>query len=77
MEEIDSKYVQGFNYGYLLVKFRSDLLINTVAIKQDNPFFKGMVDGRETFLRAQAQTRLNEIQKLKDPGHLDREHREP
>jgi hypothetical protein len=48
MEE--QQYINGFNRGYLIAKHEPDLAAKlTNTINQQNPFFSGMMDGKEQY----------------------------
>ena len=74
MEKIVSeKYIKGFNQSYLITKYRPKLIEMLLKNVKDNDFFKGMQDGRKTYIQeknkskslSKSNSRLQELERLR------------
>ena len=72
-EQIDKKYIKGVNHGYLLTKYRSDLLNQILVTANKDIYIDGLIDGKKSFELTQSRSRLKEIENLRSNKNLDLE----
>ncbi len=59
------KYTRGFNDGYLLNKFKPNLLSKIITTSTSNDYLQGLKDAERTFKKEKLKTRTQELNNLK------------
>lgn len=71
MENLE-QYKKGFNQGYLLKKYYSQLMDSIYkAISLDTDYFRGLKSGKEQVEKELTQSRLSEIENIKRDSNKD------
>ena len=65
MEKENSKYIKGFNYAYLLEKYKPELIKSIATTKSKNEYIQGLKDPKDTFEQRKIKSRFQEIEKLR------------
>jgi len=60
-EKIHPKYLKGFNQGYLLAKYKPQLMEQLTQNTHENEFIKGLKGGRQAFNKEKILNRLEEL----------------
>lgn len=71
-QEINKKYVKGFNHAYLLAKHKPQIIESIVKTKTQNEYIQGLKDGKGAFEQEKIKSRFQEMEKLhsqKDKSH--------
>lgn len=61
----NEKYIKGFNDGYLLKKYKPQLLENILNITSTNDYIQGLKDGERAHSHKKLRSREQEINKIK------------
>jgi hypothetical protein len=70
----ETKYIQGFNNGYILAGHKPDLVETlSTSIGTANEYVEGLKDGKEQLKFEKTTENLNELEILRNM-HQDREH---
>lgn len=73
MEITDTKrYIKGVNHAYLLAEYQPQLLDNLLKTESRNDYFIGLQDGKRLYEQEQSQSRLNELNTIRDKKSKDR-----
>ena len=72
-EKENTKYIKGFNHAYLLAKYKPELIKSLTNIKNQNAYFQGLKDGKDTFEQRKVKSRFQEIEKLRSRKERNRD----
>ena len=65
MSSKDDMYTKGFNHGYVLAEYRSELLQSIVDSHGKATYLQGVEDGKQEYERERTRAREAELEKLK------------
>lgn len=69
----ETKFIRGFNHGYLVAKYKPKLIKNIPFVKEySSPYFSGFRLGKEQFNYEKDQIILTELSKLRNRDKDDR-----
>ena len=60
----NNRYINGFNHGYLLAKYKPILLKGLFSAKSTNEYFLGILEGKQEFEQSRIKSRSQELNKL-------------
>lgn len=67
MSDSEALYVQGFNSGYLIAKYRPELSAKLVKnVSSPNSFYEGLLSGSKEYALENTRTQLSDIARLRD-----------
>ncbi|WKD85248.1 hypothetical protein KCTC32516_00588 [Polaribacter huanghezhanensis] len=64
MDNVNEKYLKGFNHAYLLAKNNPELLQEILKTNSLNDYIQGLKDGKYFFEQNQTKLRTQELKKL-------------
>lgn len=59
------KYIKGFNDGFILKKYKPELLENILNTTSSNDYIQGLKDGEREFKQQKVKSRTQELENLK------------
>ena len=61
----EGNYIKGVNHAYFMAKYNMTLLQKVLRLKNESPYFHGLIDGFNVFIKARENERQNELKKLR------------
>lgn len=65
MDKIIEKYIKGFNHGFLLNRYQSQLMESLMNSTSNNDYINGLKDGARMYEKQKTTSRTQQIQNLK------------
>lgn len=70
----ETKFIKGFNAGYLLAEHELNLINNLLkGVQTNTTYFSGMSFGQKEYELEHSKTQMSEIEKLRQKDHYDKD----